>query len=88
MNYWNILINYGCCYFLSIDEINHYMKQYISIYNNNISYFYKYFNFNNYLFISSLLVRSITNYYSVDIFCKMSKVMTLCSLKLKVNYFK
>lgn len=82
------IINYSCSFFYSLNSLNSYLKRYLSINHVNLSYFFNSFSLNlSSSLVSSIFTRKITNYYSSDIFCKNSKVMSICSVKVNNNLY-
>ena len=43
--------------------------------------------YNKYKFINSIISQIINNYYQTDIFCRNSKIMSLCSTKMVIKNF-
>jgi NADH-quinone oxidoreductase subunit G len=88
--FFNKLIHYDCLFFSSI---NYFL--------NNLRLFFWYENwskkiiflqfitffFNKYKLINSVLSQIINNYYQTDIFCRNSKIMSLCSSKMIIKNF-
>jgi hypothetical protein len=48
--------------------------------------FMKFF-YNKYKLINSIISQIINNYYQTDIFCRNSKIMSLCSTKIIIKNF-
>ena len=87
-NFFYSIINYSCSFFYSFYSLNNYIKRYISVSSVNLNFFNFFFINNNVnIIINSLFTKSIVNYYSSDVFCKNSKVMSICSSKINNSVY-
>ena len=87
-NFFYSIINYSCSFFYSFYSLNNYIKRYISVNSVNLNFLnFFYINNNVNIIINSLFTKSIVNYYSSDVFCKNSKVMSICSSKINNSVY-
>lgn len=87
-NFFYSIINYSCSFFYSFYSLNNYIKRYISVNSVNLNFLNFFFINNNVnIIINSLFTKSIVNYYSSDVFCKNSKVMSICSSKINNSVY-